>query len=154
MAYSGLRINEAAQLQREDVKEADGVPYFDIRAGDGRLLKTSSSQRVVPIHSKLIEVGILEHPFPPIPGYGPDKKPGRALSEKFTNWRRACGITRPNVSAHSMRSTFAQAMDVANVSITDAAILLGHSRAISFGVYSKAGPGLERLRAAVEQVVY
>lgn len=154
MAFSGLRINEAAQLQREDIKEADGVPYFDIHAGDGRLLKTASSQRVVPIHSKLIEAGILNYPFPPIAGYGPDLKPGRALSEKFTNWRRAQGINRPNVSAHSLRSTFAQAMDVANVSITDAAILLGHSRAISFGVYSKAGPGLERLRAAVEKVAY
>jgi integrase len=152
--YSGLRINEWAQLRKADIKAQDGVAFFDIREGAGQLLKTEAATRRVPIHSKLIEAGLLAYKFPPLRGAGPDKKPGRLLSQRFTRYRRERGVIRAHVSYHSLRGNFASALDEAKVSISDAAILLGHSRAISFGVYSKSGPGLQRLQEIVEQVKY
>jgi integrase len=151
-AYSGMRLNEVGQLRRDDIKEQDGVTYFDVREGDGRLLKTRSSTRRVPVHSRLLDAGLLAYGFPPLAAYGPDQKAGEALSEKFTKWRRACGITRPHVSYHSLRGGFTTALDRAGVVQSDIAILLGHSRGL-FGVYSQ-GPGIKRLRDAVETVVY
>ncbi|WP_338593221.1 site-specific integrase [Shewanella khirikhana] len=57
-AYSGMRLNEISQLRLSDVRVTDGIHYFDLTDAH---LKTESSQRLVPIHSKLIASGFLEY---------------------------------------------------------------------------------------------
>jgi hypothetical protein len=52
---------EAGGLRCADVKRVDGVWSFVIEDSEVRRVKTASSRRVVAIHSKLIEAGLLEY---------------------------------------------------------------------------------------------
>jgi hypothetical protein len=85
--YHGNRLEEFAQLRREDVKEQDGVPYLHIHGEDGRQIKNEQSARRVPIHPALEKMGFLEYVratapaasdplFPLLRPGGPDKKVG------------------------------------------------------------------------------
>lgn len=61
--YDGMRNNEIAQLYVDDIQERDGIPFFRIWATDVRNQRTKieASQRNLPIHSKLIELGFMEY---------------------------------------------------------------------------------------------
>jgi hypothetical protein len=48
--YHGNRLEEFAQLRREDVKREAGVWYLHIHGQDGRQIKNEQSARRVPIH--------------------------------------------------------------------------------------------------------
>lgn len=57
---TGARVGELAQLWGGQITEVDGVPVIEIRpAQDGATLKNAASERTVPIHPSLIEVGFL-----------------------------------------------------------------------------------------------
>ena len=60
-AYSGMRIKEITQLHKEDITLKDGIYCFNINTNDGKTTKTKNSIRFVPIHSKLIDLGLLEY---------------------------------------------------------------------------------------------
>lgn len=62
--YTGARLNEIAALTPDDIQqdEETGIWYFDITDNDdSKTLKTEAAQRLVPIHSKLLELGLLEY---------------------------------------------------------------------------------------------
>ena len=61
--FTGARLGEICQLTTDDVKNIDGVWCFDINddGDDGKLIKASGSKRVVPIHSSLIELGLIDY---------------------------------------------------------------------------------------------
>lgn len=67
--YSGTRVNEICQLNPfEDIRQGEGgIWYFQIteetEAAEGvrKSVKTAAGKRVVPVHSKLIELGILDY---------------------------------------------------------------------------------------------
>ncbi|MFH1028437.1 MAG: hypothetical protein V1791_10585, partial [Pseudomonadota bacterium] len=61
--YNGMRNNEIAQLYIDDIQERDGILYFRICANGDRKqrIKKDTSQRNLPIHSKLIELGFMEY---------------------------------------------------------------------------------------------
>src|SRR5262249_36292602 len=64
--FQGLRLNEAAQLYVEDVKQRGGIDYLAMREerDDGskcdKRLKTKQSRRDVPIHPELVRIGFLD----------------------------------------------------------------------------------------------
>ena len=60
-AYSGMRIKEITQLHKEDIVLKDEIYCFNINTNDGKTTKTKNSIRFVPIHSKLIDLGLLEY---------------------------------------------------------------------------------------------
>lgn len=60
-AYSGMRIKEITQLTTNDIITKDGVLCFNINNNDGKTVKNTNSIRVVPIHDKLIEMGLLQY---------------------------------------------------------------------------------------------
>jgi integrase len=62
MAYTGDRINELAQLRKEDVQAENGVPFLGITGGTekGHEIKTSASRRKVPVHRALVAEGFLK----------------------------------------------------------------------------------------------
>ena len=60
-AYSGMRIKEITQLHKKDIVLRDGIYCFSINTNDGKTTKTKNSIRFVPIHSKLIELGLLDY---------------------------------------------------------------------------------------------
>ena len=53
--YSGLRLNEVCQLYCDDIVSLDGFWCFDINGKGDKRIKNSASERVIPIHPKLIE---------------------------------------------------------------------------------------------------
>lgn len=55
--YSGIRLNEVAGLKIRDIYAVNGIWVFDLSEHQ---LKNEHSSRIVPIHSKLIELGLLE----------------------------------------------------------------------------------------------
>lgn len=60
-AYSGLRLGEICHLRTEDLQTIDGISCFVIRphTDSGWSPKTDAGTRTVPVHSKLIEAGLL-----------------------------------------------------------------------------------------------
>lgn len=67
--YTGARVNEICQINPDvDVKQGDdGIRYFDITSNSAtaadvkKSVKTAAGSRIVPIHSKLIELGLLDY---------------------------------------------------------------------------------------------
>jgi integrase len=45
--FSGMRLGEILQLMKSDVREENGIWYFDVNKGEGKSLKTASSKRRV-----------------------------------------------------------------------------------------------------------
>ena len=59
--YTGARLNELCQLYLSDFVEIDGIQCIHFQAThDDQSLKTPTSERVIPIHSKLVDLGLLD----------------------------------------------------------------------------------------------
>ncbi|MBL3826562.1 MULTISPECIES: site-specific integrase [unclassified Marinobacter] len=111
--FTGARLNEICQLRIEDVMMVDGIHCFNITAEAGRL-KTSASERYVPIHSRLITLGLLDYVksqrqkgagvlFPEL--RGEREGPGQTASKWFARYRKRCGVTDRKKPFHSFRHT-------------------------------------------------
>jgi integrase len=67
--YTGCRLNEICQLYVKDICNDDGIHYFNITKENHRLingkidkkLKSFASERKIPIHKKLIDLGIFDY---------------------------------------------------------------------------------------------
>ena len=59
--YTGARLNELCQLYVNDIRQIDKIWCIDInRNTNDKKLKNASSERIIPIHPKLIELRFLE----------------------------------------------------------------------------------------------
>jgi integrase len=149
--FSGLRLEEACQLKPNDIRTVDGVWIFDIRAGDGRHLKTAASNRIVPIHSKLIEIGFVQY-VAQVRDDGhsqlwPDLKRGAdgllssAYSKWFSRFKRAAGIANSRIVFHSFRHTFINELKQGGAPEAAIKQLVGHvDSSITTGRYGKTLP--------------
>jgi integrase len=142
---------------------------FDVVEHELRKLKSAAAVRLVPVHPALVQMGLLTYCdavadqhgrdallFQGLRSVGPDAKLSAAASKHFGRLRRAAGVTRARVGFHSTRSWFATSLEHADVPVTIAALLLGHSsengaRGLSFGRYS-SGPQIRQLTEAVERI--
>lgn len=62
--FSGMRMNEICQLHVTDIHRLDGVDCFFVTEGpsdadNGKRLKTAASERFIPVHPTLIEIGFM-----------------------------------------------------------------------------------------------
>ena len=115
--FTGMRLEEIAQLQRADLKRTkDGIVYIQVADGEGKRLKTSSSTRDVPVHPTLADLGFAvlfeggnpqDRIFPELSPGGPQGKFGYQYSEDFTVYRRKTGLYEELKDFHSFRHTFA-----------------------------------------------
>ena len=119
--HTGMRLNEICQLDTADIREIEGVQCFVVSEDSvsgvrDKSLKTSASERLVPVHPALIECGILAFVedqrsakqvklFPDIDP-GPRGKRAVAFSKWFTQFLRSCGAYQPRTSFHSFRHNF------------------------------------------------
>jgi integrase len=172
-AYSGACLEEICQLTVDDIREetvnGGTLICIDIHNGDdGHKLKNEEARpRLLPMHSALVRAGLLEY-IAKLPKQGQlfpglkrraskDNKIGPRVGELFNKKRRALGIERKGMKLdfHSFRHTVSNVLDVAGVSQTDAARVLGHTiEGMSYGNYSQGGPGLKRVAGVVEQIAY
>jgi integrase len=58
--FHGTRSNEVAGMLVSDVENADGIDILNVRGNSLRQLKTRNSERQVPLHQNLIDLGFLE----------------------------------------------------------------------------------------------
>ncbi|MEZ9651811.1 site-specific integrase [Vibrio lentus] len=143
--FTGARLNELCQLYRQDIFKQDEI--WVIRIDDklqGQHLKNNSSRRLIPIHSKLLDLGFIEYTnsvqherlFPSLKlerdGYG------TAASKWFGRLKSKLGFER-GYDFHSFRHTVATQLKNADVSAVIAGELLGHMQNnITYDRYGKS----------------
>ncbi|CAM0120623.1 Site-specific integrase [Stenotrophomonas geniculata] len=139
--YTGARSNEIAQLELEDFKVVDGVKCIHITTeGQDKSLKTEASERVIPIHPDLLELGLWvlverlrgrgeSKLFPNLtfdakngPANGPQKAFSHLLSETLKISARGEG----RIGLHSFRKTVIQRMQDALVGKEYRVAYVGH----------------------------
>ncbi len=130
--HSGLRVEEAAKLTLGDVRVVEGVWCFCIQGA-----KTAAGNRVVPIHPRLMTLGLLEHRAK-VEGEGgkqlwPELKKGSEgrYSQSFVQWwsgfRKLIDLGREGLVFHSFRHTFISTMQNAGVAEGLAGQVVGHA---------------------------
>jgi integrase len=163
-AYTGCRLEEAAQLKASDIKQSEGIWHFAFcHEGNG---KTKAATRTVPLHHALIDAGLLRYRdalpsssplFPGLKSFpkGRQTRLSSSLGDMFRWWRQKLGVVRPGLNFHSFRHTVGDRLRRAGVQESDIAALLGHEdERITSRVYGHNGPGLPRLREVVERLSY
>ena len=162
--YTGARLNEIAQLSLDDIKLEEGIYCFDFNDdAEDRKLKNAASARVVPIHSKLLEWGILDYiddlkkagkkrVFPDFPrdktgGYG--RNLGRWFNDVFLV---DLGLKTSQLSFHSFRHTISNELLRLNVELPVIQSILGHAKAgVTLQHYAKLGYTFKQLSDALEK---
>lgn len=136
LAFTGARREEIAQLRVDDVKQAEGVYYFDITNEDGKKIKTTHSKRRVPVHSRLLEFGFLEYASTRTEALFPKgqtsksskgrRTAGDSIGKWFLRLRREVGI-QGRKPLHSFRHTAITRLVSAGVPQDMREILVGHA---------------------------
>ena len=155
--FAGMREGEIADLDAEDIKRRDGVPYFDIIES-----KSEAGVRLVPCHSRLIQLGFLDYvktigSGPLFPALPVDKRRGgrgHTIAKRFPDFRRKRGVNRDRLVFHSFRKSFVRALQIAHVDINRAALVVGHEEGFTYREYNPAGLDVKSLREVMEAVKY
>jgi integrase len=168
MMWSGARPGEIAQLLVTDVKELHGhwVMHITEEGGGDKRVKTRGSQRVVPIHSRLIELGFLDHwrnamaagqarLFPEAVRSSTGQM-AHLFETKFGKYLTKLGLKEGRgLSLYSFRHGFADAMRRAGYMDEEFGFLMGHSKTTTTGIYGQLPEGmLEKRVRMIEAVSY
>jgi len=172
MLYSGARPGEIAQLFVTDVREQHGIwaMFINAEEGTGKRTKTRGSQRSVPLHSRLLALGLLDHvrdiasrgerqlfPEVELPAIG---QIAAQFSREFNRYLVRIGVKDgPKLVTYSFRHTFVDRARVAGFMDTEIALVAGHdtgeNKRTMTGGYGREQQGtLERRRQVVEAVSY
>ncbi|WP_244285520.1 site-specific integrase [Caballeronia concitans] len=127
--YHGARLNELCQLEVADAGVADSIPFLHFReesaADEEKHLKTRNSERVIPIHPVLQQLGFVEYVeatrkagharlFPSL-----TKSATGYYSDNFSKWFgrfcEKCGVTDSRLAFHSFRHGFRDAARAADI---------------------------------------
>ncbi|WP_348626214.1 site-specific integrase [Mesorhizobium sp. L2C067A000] len=160
--FSGMRQEEIAQLHIEDVKEADGITFFDINDKPPRMLKNANAARQVPLHATLIRLGFLEYLdqcrksrqvrlFPNLKPGGADNRLGHSFSKWFTRYRRDIGVYRKGLDFHSFRHSASTSMHQGGIERAVLDHVTGHSTPGETSRYVKAS-ALAQLQSAINSI--
>lgn len=177
--FTGARLGELCQLDIKDFVEFDGIACIDINdidaletvveaGGRKKRVKNKNAKRLVPIHPKLIEIGILryveklklqgrEQLFPELSRTRRDG-PAQAASNWFQRFRKRVGlIAKQETVFHSFRHYFITNMLDNDVSPHMLAPIVGHEAELITGkVYwntkdaSKRKPTVDKFEVPYE----
>jgi len=163
--YTGARLNEIAQLELDDIRQEDGIWCFDINdRSDGKTLKTTSAVRLVPVHSKLIDLGFIKyvdglregknirllHEL----GYSTGTGYGRNLSRWFNGpFLTALGMDKQTLVFHSFRHTMVTTLLQSGVADPLVKSIVGHAQeGVTQVVYFGEGYAVAQKQEAMEKV--
>jgi len=174
--YTGMRLNEISYLTVDGFCVEDGIHYISLLDKD---LKTSSSNRKIPIHSKLIAYGLLDlvksrkkEKLKIVfkqSRIGKDKPNKYGWGEKVSRWyNRSClkqvGIDKNYesengymVDFHGLRTTFISCCKRKGLSGYIVKQIVGHmdDDDITFGTYgSEVSTKLEAMKDVIEKINY
>jgi integrase len=163
--YTGARLNEIAQIHLQDIRQEGGIWCFDLNEDGGdKQLKTAASQRLVPVHDRLLQLGLLEHIealqeqgvqklFPDLtytPQNGWGRNLGRWFNEKFLT---SLGIKSKELVFHSLRHTVITRLMQAGVEEPVVKALVGHQQhGVTQQSYFKQGYTMTQLNAALQRL--
>lgn len=153
-AYSGARLGELAQLLASDVRQLHGVWILHVtpEGSDAKSTKTAGSARVVPLHSRLIELGFLDYHARMVarsenqlfPELKPDTRGhfSRTPSRFFAGYFTHIGVKEDKSrNFHSFRHSATDAFRRGGYMDEAFAPLLGHSEATTTGLYGVVPQG-------------
>ena len=117
--FTGARMEELCRIKRTDYGEENGIRYIFIQPDEehGHTLKTISSRRRVPLHSRLLHhYGFLDYIsemkneeflFPVInSGHAVKGKISHAFSKWYGRYLSSIGLSDKRLTFHSYRHTF------------------------------------------------
>ncbi len=118
--YSGARLGELCQLYVSDIRQEDGIWYFDINKNEEDKSVKAGSYRTIPLHPVLLNLGFLDFVqqvkdkeqqrlFEDIP-MAKDGKYSTVASKRFSNFLKAFQIKTDKTSFHSTRHNFIDRM--------------------------------------------
>jgi len=155
--YSGMRLNEISQLKKENIVEIDGLMCFELveDVKSGKTLKTKSSKRIIPIHSKLTDIvdkylTISKNDF--IVWSGSANRNSDRIGEYIRMF-----IKDDTKVFHSTRKNFAMELYKHPEYELIIKYLIGHSdlkRDITFGIYNKNKMDVKLTQKVIELVKY
>ncbi|WP_412562233.1 tyrosine-type recombinase/integrase [Thalassobius sp. MITS945101] len=162
--FSGARLNEICQLEVCDIKNDGGIWYFDLtdEGDNAKKLKAEASNRKVPVHSKLIELGFLDfvetrrnhtrlfHDY----SYHQDHGYGRSFGRWFNEntFLPKLKLKEPGVVFHCFRHTMATRLVRENVPEPIVKSVIGHAQeGTTQRVYVSEGYSLVQLKQALEK---
>jgi integrase len=164
--YSGARLGEIAQLSIVDVRQLHGVWIIHITedGSDLKSTKTAGSMRVVPIHSELIKLGLIDYHAGIIacgekqlfPEIKPDSRGffSGDPSAFFNDYFRSIGVkVDKTVNFHSFRHGIADAFRNAGYYDEQFNVLLGHTKATTTGTYGIVPQGILSERVKMIEAV-
>jgi integrase len=163
--YTGARVGEVAQLYLSDIRrdEESEIYYFDLNDfAPDKSIKTGD-RRIVPMHSKLIELGLLryveelkaegkERLFfdlgPHRDGYG-----GNVVTH-FGDYQKKCGVKIGGRNIHGLRYTFQNALRRMGVSFEMIGEIVGHARKVKMSRVYIGMTDVKQLYEAMKRLDY
>jgi integrase len=161
--FTGARLNEVAQLTPADIYQKDGAVCFDFNDDDGKALKNTSSRRIVPIHKRLINLGIQDFittrgnasrgrlftslTYSKQNGYG--RNVGRWFNERLLP---SLHMKEKGLVFHCLRHTMITRLIQADIPDPIVKALVGHTQVgVTHTHYAKEGYMIEQLQRAVNK---
>lgn len=163
-AYTGMRCGEIVQLRHKDILTAEGIPYIDVNDDHQKKLKTKYSRRRIPIHPRLKEWGFMEFLADRSTGKPEERifreiaiskqgDPSHAYSKAFSRYLKDIGIKNDQLTFHSFRHSFSDALDNASVIDAQKKAMMGHSDQSASAHYG-TGAAIPILFEAVSKIAY
>lgn len=163
--YTGARLNEIAQMHLTDIREQNGIWFFDLNDDDdSKHLKADASRRPVPIHDQLIEFGIIPYVqelrqsgakklFPEFT-YCTKNGWGRSLGRWFNEQLMPkLGMKRKELVFHSLRHTVVTRLLQSDVPLPMVRAIVGHKQeGVTHNNYFKSGYKIEQLKITIDQL--
>lgn len=162
--FTGMRMGEIAQLWTDDVLEQDGVWALRVQfnANRDQELKNPGSDRIVPIHRTLIDLGFVDWAsaarqknasrlFPDIPKSKDKQDFSSIFSKRFSKFLETAGLWRDRRTFHSLRHNFRDAVRDADLSDGVAKVLGGWADDEPHNQYGR-GYKIEMLKAAIDKL--
>ncbi|MDP6960260.1 MAG: site-specific integrase [Dehalococcoidia bacterium] len=150
--YSGSRLNEICQMNLSDIEEQDGIWVMNlIKDSEDKNIKTQSGNRVVPLHPKLIDLGLLNYVaeiknknetklFPNLKRSELSSY-GTLISQWFGRYLKNLGIKKKGKNFHSFRHTVVNHLTSKQVYQPFIKELVGHSHGtMTMDVYGGRKP--------------
>jgi integrase len=169
--FTGAREAELCQLSTADIRMDQTSSLWTINindSGDDKKLKTSSSNREIPVHPQLIALGFIAYANATAARKQerlfPDERRNErgefgAFSKRFNRYKEALGIkSNPyqKLDFHSFRHTLQTVLFDLGVEEYLINSICGHGeagRSVGYRVYSK-GPGLDAKNTALLELHY
>ena len=156
LKLTGARLSEVTGLTADDVKSKASIAHILIRKNAIRELKTSVSERSVPINVRLKNALVQQCKGKKgsDPVFRENNRKTNNISAKINKAIRAAGIPEtPKLVGYSFRHTMKEAMRAADIPMEDQWYLLGHTNPTIASRYGSPKKDLTKLKRYIDKAI-